>query len=691
MLNPMVRKMPQVLTDFYPMAGGLDLMTPAVALSPGKCFDCQNYFPQISGGYSRLHGFERYDGRQNPSSASYWVMAATMALAISVGDTVTGGTSAATGKVLALSGDTIVMGRVSGTFVLGEALMVAAVTVATATSTAQQNGAAVSSDDADYMLLAANDLRADIQPVPGSGPIRGVWNYNDVEYAFRDNAGATAGGMWRATTGGWVPVTFGTEIQFTGAVGQVFDGNVVTGGTSGATATVVCAMLRTGTWTVGGAGTLVITVTGGTFQNGEALKVAAVTKATSSSLATAISRLPGGRVEAVNANFTGSTATKRMYGADGVNLAFEFDGTNYIPIRTGMTTDTPLHAMAHQNYLFLSFLGSAQYSGLGLPYAWTAVLGAGEIATGETITGFLPQTGSTSGPSMGIYTTGRTFVLYGSSNIDFQLVNSAYDLGYSAYTLQPVGNDSWGLTARGVEGLTTTLSYGDFDFDSLTHLIAPFMNTRRGTQIASYVSKNSGEYRLFFADGTGVTLGLTGSKPNGAMPLNYGKVVRCCHSSTLGTGVEVIYFGSDDGYVFRDAIGTSFDGAPIEAWIRPAFNNLKSPRIVKRYRRANFDVKASGYASVNITYDLGYANTDAQQSAARPDLAIVGAGGYWDQFIWDQFTWDTQVVTTSTISVEGSASNISFLFYSNRAQDQPHTVQAVSLAYTPRRMARTNS
>ena len=43
--------------------------------------------------------------------------------------------------------------------------------------------------------------------VTGSGPIRGVWDYNNVVYAFRDNAGGTACVMHKSTSTGWAVVT----------------------------------------------------------------------------------------------------------------------------------------------------------------------------------------------------------------------------------------------------------------------------------------------------------------------------------------------------------------------------------------------------------------------------------------------------------------------------------------------------
>lgn len=682
----------QTQYSYYAMVGGLDLMTPAIELDPGRCFDAQNYEPQAVGGYRRINGYERYDGRTSPTSAPYWVLPATVTGGISAGDTLTGVTSGATGRVLGTYALGIVLGRVSSNYQSGEALQIAGITVATATAASTESGATSSEDDADFRLLAANDRRNDIQAVPGSGPVRGVWVYKDQVYAFRDNALATAGLMYKSTSSGWTQITFGNEIQFTGAVGQIFEGNTVTGLTSGASATVTRAMLRSGTWTASGVGTLVLgAITGGPFQSGESLRVGGVTKATSSSVSSAIARLPGGRLEAVNDNFTGSLDTKRMYGCDGVNLAFEFDGTNYVPIRTGMATDTPTHIAVHRNHLFLAFRGSLQYSGIGAPYSWTLLTGANEIGMGDEITGILPQTGNSSGASLAVFTKGKTSILYGSSSADFNLVPSVYELGYSAYTVQPVGNNTYGLTSRGIQSLITTLNYGDFNYAAISFLVQSFLDTKQGLECASTTLMAKNQYRLYFNDGTGLIVGLTGEKVTGILPINYGRLVNCICTAKLTTGAEVTYYGSDDGFVYQDSIGTSFDGDPIESWLRPAFNNLQSPMVRKQFRAAAFEAKCDGFSKVNISYDIGYGTPLTSPAAVQQDQDILGAGGYWDQFTWDEFTWDSPVVSNARISIDGTETNISFLFYSNRAQDDSHTVQGVNLLYTPRRLVRSGT
>lgn len=675
--------------EFFPLGGGLDLVTPQIAMQAGKVFDAQNYEPEISGGYSRIDGFERYDGRTSPTSAKYWLMTVTVTGTFAVGNTITGGTSGATARVLAVLTGTLILGRVSGTFVINENLLVSAVSQGKATSTAQVYGSTDPSDDADYALLAANDYRADITVVPGSGPIRGVAIYNDSVYAFRDNVGGTAGNMYKATTGGWVQVIFPYEFTFsTGAVAPVV-GQTIKGATSGATGVVKAVLLRTGAWSGTGVGSIVYEMTAGTFSSGELIKDSGLvtTYCTTTSVGAQITRAPGGTVEYVNANFTGSALTLKMYGVDGVNKAFEFDGTSYVPIRTGMATDTPTHVIFHKYSLFLSFSASVQFSAIGNPYGWTVVLGSGEIATGDVCTGFMPQGGNAAGSTLGIFTKTRTYMLYGSSSADYKLVASVFELGYAANTLQPVSNNTYGLTPRGIQGLITTLTYGDFDYESISFPIAPLMVAKRGLETCSTSLRQKDQYRLYFNDGTGIVMGLTGDKVNGIMPLNYGKVVRCITTQTLSTGREVTFFGSDDGYVYQDSVGTSFDGAPIEAWIRMAFNHSKSPQIRKRYRRGVLDVKPYGFSKIDISYDLGYGNPDVSPPLSFSNKAIY-VGGYWDQFTWESFTWDAKIYNTVSVSLTGIEKNISFLFYSNRAQDRKHTAQGITLMYTPTRAER---
>src|SRR3990167_8524062 len=97
-------------TDSFRLGGGLDLTTPAMVKNPGFLIAGVNHEPVVEG-YARIKGHERLDGRPKPSAASYYVLNFDAGTAtIAEGATVTGATSAATGKAL------IAMVVESGTF-----------------------------------------------------------------------------------------------------------------------------------------------------------------------------------------------------------------------------------------------------------------------------------------------------------------------------------------------------------------------------------------------------------------------------------------------------------------------------------------------------------------------------------------------------------------------------------------------
>ena len=56
----------------YP--GGIDLTTPTLRLNPGTLRDGLNFECSQSGGYSRIVGYERFDGQASPSDATYQII-----------------------------------------------------------------------------------------------------------------------------------------------------------------------------------------------------------------------------------------------------------------------------------------------------------------------------------------------------------------------------------------------------------------------------------------------------------------------------------------------------------------------------------------------------------------------------------------------------------------------------------------
>lgn len=686
-----------MIIDTIPLGGGVDSVTTPILVKPGKLLSSINFEPDINGGYKRMPGFERYDGQTSPSNASYYMVACTVTGTVSAGDTITGVTSGATAVVLlVVSSSSLVVTKVTGTFV-SESFTVSAVTQGSLTAVTQ-NSATTGALHATYKNLAADSYRSDIAKPPGSGAVRGVWHYNGEEYAFRDNAGATECVMYKATTSGWTAITFGREIQFTTATGQISEGDTIVGGTSAATGVVKRALLRTGTWTSAGVGTLVLDAITGTFTNGENIKVGGVNKVVANGGDTAITLNPGGRFEFDNVNFTGSTDTLRMYCADGVNYAGEFDGTRWAPIRTGIGSDFPKYIKGHKNHLFIAIESSIQISSIGAPYTWTALTGASELSLGATCTGILPQVGDSSTGVLVATTANKVFILYGNSSSDWNLVTHSPDSGSTAYTLQNIGFAHF-LDTKGITQLQASQAFGGFSLSLMSQEVQNFINEKRGLQKSSCIVRSSNQYRVFYSDGTGLIMQVSpaagGTKSSALMPFDYGATVYmntvCSFVDTDGT--ERVIASGSDGYVYELNKGTSFDGAAIPYHFMMVYTHSKSPRVRKRYRRTVLQFRAGNTATVNIGYDLSYGNIDPSyaNSAAMSQViakSVNGAGGYWDNFNWDSFTWDASYMQEINVSTPGIGESIAILLTGETDEDEPFTVHTCYLHYLPGRQNR---
>ena len=675
--------MPPVKYNLIQLQGGLDLVTPTLSLPPGVARDSVNFEVAITGGYSRIPGYERYDGRPNPSDAIYNLLTVASASGLAVGNTIANLAGTVSGVIIAIESTTVVYTKAVGAFVQGDSLYVGGVLKTTITAL----GGSISPNNstaAQYTYLAAQSYRQDITEVPGSGPIRGVFYLPTTGevFAWRNNTLGTAMAIYRSTTSGWSAVNLGRELTFhSGGPLAIVDGNIVTGQISGATGTVTRVVLESGSWSASTAtGRLIFASITGTFQAGEHIRISGTNYADVTAADTAITLNPDGRVEAVTANFGAAT---RIYGADGVNHGFEFDGTVYVPIHTGMVDDTPDHAVVHKQHVFFSFGPSIQFSGISEPYQWNPVLGAGEIVLNDDVTSFLVQPGDQSTGAMAIYSDDNTYILYGSSSANFQLVSYNVGTGAKAYTTQNV-NVSYAFDDRGVINMATTLNYGNFDSAALTLNLRPFIQQRRNIATASGVNREKGQYRVFFSDGYGLYVTLANGKYMGSMPVQFPNPVACMSEGEKPDGAETAFFGSTNGFVYRLDAGTSFDGAELPASMTLVFNAIGSPRLLKRFRKGSLEITGTGYAEFAFNYDLAYSSTEIGQELATSYASNLLAS-FWDSVYWDNFVWDGRTLAPSEVEVKGTAENIAVRIASVSAIYQPFTINSVILHYTPRR------
>jgi hypothetical protein len=693
---------PDFKIKYFPLMGGEDLITPSISVDPGRALLTHNYELDLQGRYRLIDGYEAFDGQPKPSEASYWILNFDAGSGeISVGDIVDGD-GGASGEVLVVvvssgtwagtdAAGYLVLFNVTGIFVDDEDLDVSAVKKAEANGVATERGASTDTLDSTYLLAAIEATRADIAAVPGSGNILGVWQYGGVKYAFRNNSGGTAAVMHKSSASGWTECDLGESLPFDTGTAAFVEGETITQG--GVTSVCRRVYVTSGTWAGNdAAGYFTITGRAGGNYGAGAITGSGSGAANATGIQTANAFSPSGRFRFINHNFGGNTGTRRMYGCDSVNKAFEWDGTYFIFITTGMSSDVPINISAHRKHLFLAFAGgSVQHSGTGTPYVWSVVLGAAELGIGDEITGFLSLKSV-----LAIFARNSTHLLYGSSISDWDLKSHSDESGAIEWSTSKIGTGVY-LDDRGLTTLSATERYGDFQANVISEYVEPFLKTMLGSVQTSVRVKEKNQYRIFFTNMQCLTMTMKGSKIVGFTRQLYDKLPVCVCSSENSSGEEEIYFGSTDGFVYQLDSGTSFNGNAITAIIKLHFNHLKSPTIVKRIRHITLELDSPIDTYINASIEFDYGKEDGQSGFFELDAP----GGIWDIDLWDAFVWSGQSTSSAPIDVDGSAQNFSLTLYSSgewQLQDvggrsgltgaQPHTIQGYTVHYDVRKVQR---
>lgn len=687
---------PQPKMDHIKFNGGLDTETPKWDAKSGTLRDSLNYEIGISGGYQDIQGYEAFDGLPKPSDASYSILDVTISGSIIVADTVTQQTSGATGVVLeVVTSETpnyLVLTKVTGTFNDSDLLEVSALVEGASISTARVEAAPSSLLQAQYKNLAADLYRADISSVGGgssSGDVLGLVFLGSDWYAFRDNAGGSASDIWKSNAStGWTQVPLNNVIEFTAganAAGEPAEGTILT--QTGTTATILRVITESGEWDGAGdaAGRMIIDVVAAGPYSGAAATIAPSATLTLSGAEEAVTINPNGAYE-FDVDEVGATGDKKIYGASGVDLGFEFDGAIYVPIRTGMTIDMPRRVKIHKNHLFFSFGASLQHSGTGFPYIWSLMFGAAELAIGDTITALQSESGNNIGATLGVYSRNTTNMLYGSSSANWELNKYRDELGALPRSVQQIASTVF-QDDRGITSMKTAQEFGNFSHGTITENIKRHFILRKDLLVDSCIVREKNQYRVFYSDGTAYYITMEGDKVEGIMPVRLADAVNCIASYEDENGAEQIMFGSSDGFVYQMDKGTSFNGDAYEGFLDLQYTQSKYLRWLKKYLGGAIEAQGTGYGAFTIGYSLGYGAEETPQPAIVAKT-LNFAPSLWDAFTWDAFVWDGLTLAPSTVKLDGSAENIAIIISRNSDYTNPVRFSGLLIRFQLRRMLR---
>lgn len=648
----------------FPVGGGLDTETPVRQLKPGWVLGSDCYEPKVDGGYARLGGIERYDGRKSPSSMEIVPLRVEgLTGVIAVGDLLVGAPSTAQGTVVYASGDKVALVNVVGAFATGDTL-----TVGGAYRGVAHTEPSIMAEQTNAMLAGAEDLqRQFIGKVPGldGTPVRGAAVLYGVLYAWRDFDALTQK-VYKATPAGWVEVPLLQRVAFTAGTGvEPAEGAIITKGA--VTATVRRVVAQTGDWTPGSpaAGWLIISGASGAFTAGALTAGGALTL---SGAQEQINLTPGGRWELKPYNFGGGL-TMRLYGADGVNDLIEFDGEVLVPIPVAGIAVKPRFIELHQQQLWASFGTSIQHSGIQDQYKWTVLAGGAELAMGDTVTGLKSVSGSATEAALLTTSADKSAAIYGDPT-GYRIDTLSTEVGAAPWTLQEIGKVI-ALDAAGLRDFTPTQAFGNFKSQTITDHIR--RKAKGLTARASVLSKATGRYRLFLSDGRMLS-GAPGKRWAWMFSALPWTVNVACEGEI--DGQTRVFIGCDDGYVREMDSGRSLDGQVMEFWAKYPFSVLGKPGLKKKGAHITAEVSGASFGTLKATVEVDYGDPDRLVSQVeRADIPPPASA--WDIGNWDTGVWDGQVGQRMKFRLRWAGENVSVTFFGESAQDLPHEIDSV--------------
>jgi len=549
-------------------------------------------------------------------------------------------------------------------------------------------------------------LRALIQPVPGSGPVRGVQDYGDVVIAFRDDISGDRQQVWRSSEQGWQQVRIDPYVRFDNGSIEIADGDTFEIVETGERFVARKVVTTSGFWSNGSQRGYIVyrredgsessfplpdeigidpeIVGGMTIQSNGG--VAAIADGDAQEH---IIRGGAGFRQNHIYNFEGKTPQQSLYSIDGRNFCIRYDrnfdifGEIVMPIITGMPEDTPTSIAGHHGMLFLGYPnGSLQNSGINQPFSYNIVAGAAEQLVGDEIVALLPEIND----ALLIYSRDRIDILYGRTPDQFQRGQLSYEVGAKSRTVQRLGRGIH-MDLGGFTTLQATEQFGDFASASISERIKPLIGRLRDMDAVSQINRELSVYRIWFEDGTGLSLGFTGNDPTGFVPIRYNVPVRCVNDAKNPSRPERLFFGSDDGFVYEQDVGTSFDGEDIESFLFMVFNHSGSPANVKHYRKVTLDMATNSRLTMWASATVNFGATSGNIPAA--DIGQQSFSNSWGQEQWNKFEWSLDAgIITPSFTPEVSGHNLSIYLHSKSNLDRPHIVSGVQLHWSRRRIKR---
>lgn len=257
-------------------------------------------------------------------------------------------------------------------------------------------------------------------------------------------------------------------------------------------------------------------------------------------------------------------------------------------------------------------------------------------------------------------------------------------------SIQEIGGDLVFLSPDGIRTVAGTARIGDVELGSVSRQIQSIIGDIAASintfTITSTVLRSKSQYRLFYTVATESALtskGIIGTlTPNGfEWSETLGIQALGLASGFNAAGIEKIYHGDKDGYIYNHDAGNSFNSENIESLYQTPnydFGDIGTRKTLK-YLRMSFSPEGAVQPTLRVRYD--YEDTDIPQPtdyllSSIPLPAVFGVATF------NAATFGATNDPMVRQAVEGSGNTCSFRLTSED-QTPPYSINGIYVDYMP--------
>jgi hypothetical protein len=260
-------------------------------------------------------------------------------------------------------------------------------------------------------------------------------------------------------------------------------------------------------------------------------------------------------------------------------------------------------------------------------------------------------------------------------------------------SIQEIGGDVLFLAPDGVRTVAGTARIGDVELSSVSRQIQEILKdvaANSGFIITSAVLRSKSQYRLFYTTNTespSVAKGIIGTLTSNGFEWSETLGIQALGiiSDLDADGVEKVYHGDKDGYIYNHAAGTSFYNAGEATNISSVYQTPDfdfgdvGTRKTLKYARVSFSPEGEVLPSFRVRYDYEDPNIPQPEPFSIATIALPAIFG---TAVFNAVTFGATSDPMERLTLEGSGHTCSFRIFSDD-QKPSYAVNGIYIDYMP--------